>query len=97
MPKAKAKPKPLYWSKARFNAARKRGHFTLWEINKAGRVGTCACGQQDPRGQWTNIGIMCETFYDHVMCGDVDKAESTLAKIEKRAAQIIAGIEKGKK
>lgn len=87
----------------RIRAARERGDlFTPEDYRAASDWPTCACGEQDPRvprfpcppcpedRELYELG--CE-FKDAVGADDVDKAKRLLARIEARAAEVVAGVE----
>ena len=86
----------LYWHQA-ILAARQNGKFDLFDRFRASQWTTCACSQQDPRiprkaGNRPEDQILASlgvAFQIAVNDNDPDKAESTLAAIEKRAAEIL--------
>jgi hypothetical protein len=91
----------------RIKEARKRGNFTKQDILKAAEWPNCACGEQDARIERNRYGepddmklwILGADFSEYVGLNDFASARQTLAKIEKRAAQIIAAMmeKKGKR
>lgn len=92
----------LYWSKERFDRAKKRGGFTNAEVNKAASWTTCACGQQDdgiPRddhdipkdNRLAQLGIW---FYNCVVGDSPEQAQGILKQIEERAALVLRNLTK---
>lgn len=83
----------------RIDAAEKRGEFTLKDRIDAGNWVTCACGEQDERIQRHFGGEPYDAilnrqgtlFMDAVDADDFDAARITLAAIERRAAELLAG------
>ena len=87
----------------RIGAADKRRGFTFDDVDLAGKWPTCACGEQDPRIPRTGSGrgapvdkklrVLGNTFYEAIRGDDFGGARETLAAIERRAAEVLAGLE----
>lgn len=96
------KKTPYWW--ATIDRAEKRGFFTDEEIAKAQGWTTCACGRQDNRiptrrhnpfvphdERLFSLGIR---FFNDVSAHNFAQARTTLTKIEKRAAEVLAEVTK---
>lgn len=96
----------LYWHKA-IEDARKFGYFTSFAKQKSESWVSCACGELDeriPRGRSFGdreikaapkdniLYHLGSDFMVEVCDNNFDAAESTLAAIEKRAAEILAEL-----
>lgn len=87
----------------RIDAAEKRGGFTANDRRKAGEWTTCACGRQDkgiPRfsdGEPMDdaLVVLGLDFHLHVVRDRPALARTTLAAIEKRAAEVLAEVDHG--
>jgi len=89
----------MNWHK-RIDAAEKRGRFTEDDKHRADNWVTCACGEQDKRiprfmGEPTDEGLqhLGYQFSGAIGATDFGKARTTLARIERRAAKVLAGLE----
>lgn len=102
----KKKRKTAYWSRVLQQAAKRQAAgkpaFTANEIERAGDWVTCACGKQDKRipryeGEPRDglIRLLGYRFGHDVEMGCVNEAKRNLARIEARAAVLIAEIERG--
>ena len=92
-----------YWTlaieRARVRVAKGKPAFTERAKYLAGNWVSCACGRQDirlPRGflgrpEDYKLYLLGDTFCNAVLINHIDRAERTLAKIEIRAAEVIAG------
>lgn len=98
------RPTP-YWHDA-IRIARENGSFTKEDRIKANSWVDCACGKQDPRIQrfspaHDDVGAPLDSelreygfeFGDAVNLDDFNNAARLIILIEKRAAEIIAGLQ----
>ena len=85
----------------RIEKAEARGCFTEYDIEAARDWVTCACGEQDPRiPRWPGYEVpkdpylkrFGELFYEAVQRGTPDEARGILAKIERRATEVLAAL-----